>query len=147
MNSLYGRMGLRQELTEYNFMDNLEIEKFSLNANVTIKDIIEFKDRDKSLVITTKNSDEVNLKSSVAIAAAITAYARMELAPLLLDESLDILYIDTDSYKCLQKITELDRYKHLDHSNLGGLKYEEKYSESLFLLPKVYGGIYKESTS
>jgi DNA polymerase type B, organellar and viral len=31
MNSLYGRMGLRQELTEYKFKDKLEIEKFSFN--------------------------------------------------------------------------------------------------------------------
>ncbi len=145
MNSLFGRMGLRQELTEYKFMDKLEIEKFSLNSNVKIKDIIELQDSQKSLVITIKNSDEVNLKSSVAIAAAITAYARMEMAPLLLDEELDILYIDTDSAKSLQKITELDRYKHLDHNNLGGLKYEETYSEYLFLLPKVYGGIIKDT--
>jgi hypothetical protein len=92
-----------------------------------------------------KDSNEVNLKSSVPIAAAISAYARMELAPILLDESLDILYIDTDSFKCKQKITELERYKHLDHNGLGALKYEGTFSESVFLLPKVYGGIYKES--
>lgn len=61
--------------------------------------------------------------------------------PILLDESLDILYIDTDSFKCKQKITELEKYQHLDHDGLGALKYEETYIESLFLLPKVYGGI------
>jgi hypothetical protein len=71
----------------------------------------------------------------------------MELAPILLDPELDILYIDTDSFKCLQKITELERYKHLDHDGLGALKYEGSFSESIFLLPKVYGGIYKDSTS
>jgi hypothetical protein len=147
MNSLYGRMGLRQELTEYKFMNDHEIEKFSMKGNVKIKDIIEFSDSLKSLVITIKNSDEITLKSSVAIASAITAYARMELNELVLDPKLDILYIDTDCAKCHQKITELDRYKHLAHNNLGGLKYEETYSESLFLLPKVYGGIIKDSES
>jgi len=145
MNSLYGRMGLRQELTEYKFMDNLELEKYSIKDNVNIKEIIEFSESLKSLVITIKNSDEITLKSSVAIAAAITAYARMELNELVLDPELDILYIDTDSAKCHQKITDLDRYKYLDHNGLGGLKYEETYIESLFLLPKVYGGIIKDS--
>jgi hypothetical protein len=145
MNSLYGRMGLKQELTEYTFKDKLEIEKFTMNNNITIKDIIEFSDSINSLIVTIKDSDEVSLKSSVPIAAAITAYARMQLAEILLDHDLDILYIDTDSFKCKQKITELDRYKHLDHDGLGALKYEGTFSESLFLLPKVYGGIYIES--
>src|SRR6266704_3873078 len=125
MNSLYGRMGLKQELSEYKFMDILEIEKFSLNKDVNIKDIIEFQNSLKSLVITLKDYDQVELKSSVPIAAAISAYARMELSSILLDEETDILYTDTDSYKYTQKITELERYKHLDHNNLGALKYKE----------------------
>jgi hypothetical protein len=144
MNSLYGRMGLRQELTEYKFMDKNEIEKFSMNDKITIKDIIEFSNSLKSLVMILKTSDEINLKSSVPIAAAITAYARMEMSTILLDPELDILYTDTDSFKCSQKITELERYKHLDHNGLGALKYEETYIESLFLLPKVYGGIIED---
>jgi len=147
MNSLYGRMGLKQELTEYKFMDKVEVEKFSMNENVTIKDIIEFNNLLKSLVITEKYSDEVTLKSSVPIAAAITAHARMYMAPLLLDEELDILYIDTDSFKCTQKITELERYKHLGHNGLGGLKYEYTFKEFIALGPKVYGGILHDDNS
>nr|YP_010192419.1 hypothetical protein LK379_mgp33 [Amanita sinensis]QZN08156.1 hypothetical protein [Amanita sinensis] len=69
----------------------------------------------------------------------------MTLSEVLIDPELDILYIDTDSFKCKQKITELEKYKHLDHEGLGALKYEGSFKESLFLLPKVYGGIYKES--
>jgi hypothetical protein len=145
MNSLSGRMGLRQELTEYKFMNKLDIEKFTLNKDVTIQDIIEFSGSLKSLVATLKDSDQVTLKSSVAIAAAITAYARMTMAPILLDNSLDILYIDTDSFKSTDKITELDRYKYLNHSNLGALKYEYTLKESIFLAPKVYGGIFDDT--
>jgi hypothetical protein len=63
------------------------------------------------------------------------------MAPILLDEELDILYTDTDSAKSTDKITELEIYKHLAHNNLGGLKYEETMIESIFLSPKVYGGI------
>jgi DNA polymerase type B, organellar and viral len=145
MNCLYGRMGLRQEIVNYSFLYKYEIEKLSMEKDLIIKDVIDFDYFDKSLLISIKNKDEVNLKSSVPIAAAITAYARMELSDKLLDSSLDIMYIDTDSFKCKQKITELEKYKHLDHNNLGGLKHEETYIESLFLLPKVYGGIIKDS--
>jgi hypothetical protein len=148
MNSLYGRFGLKQEVTNYSFINNNNIEnhinqKFNFNTNF-IRDIIEFDNLDQSLLITGKIDDLVELISSIPIAAATTAYARMELADILLDEDLDILYLDTDSYKSHQKITELPKYAHLDHNELGGLKYEGTFEESLFLLPKVYGGIYKD---
>jgi hypothetical protein len=145
MNCLYGRMGLKQEIVNYSFLNNNEIEKLTLLENNNIKDIIDFDLFDKKLVITENKNDLVSLKSSVSIAAAISAYARMELAPILLDPELDILYIDTDSYKSKQKIIELPNYKHLDHNELGALKYEGTFSESIFLLPKVYGGISKDS--
>ena len=147
MNCLYGRMGLKQEIVNYTFLTNNEIEQLTMLENNNIKDIIDFDLFDKKLVISENKTDQVHLKSSVSIAAAITAYARMELAPILLDPELDILYIDTDSFKCKQKITELERYKHLDHNELGALKYEYTFSESIFLLPKVYGGIIKDSNS
>ena len=143
MNSLYGRFGLKQELTEFNIIDTANIEEF-VNGK-QISDIIKFENTNKSMIIVKKEQDQVHLESSVSIAAAVTSYARMEMAPLLLDDTLDILYIDTDSAKCKQKITDIEKYKHLDHSGLGALKYEETYSESIFLLPKVYGGIIKDS--
>lgn len=145
MNSLYGRFGLKQELINYTYLYPYEIEKLSMESDINIKDVIEFDGLDKSLLITTKGSEEVSLKSSVPIAAAITARARMELSEVLIDENLDILYIDTDSFKCKQKIIDLPKYDHLNHNELGGLKYEGTFKESIFLLPKVYGGIYKES--
>jgi hypothetical protein len=143
MNALYGRFGLRQELTEFIIMNDVEIEAFIKDK--TINDIIKLEDSDKSVVVLLKKDEELHLESSVSIAAAVTAYARMEMSSILLDNSLDIMYIDTDSYKCKQRITDLSKYKYLDHSGLGALKYEETYSESLFLLPKVYGGLIKDS--
>jgi DNA polymerase type B, organellar and viral len=146
MNSLYGRFGLKQELTEHTLMSSSEIEEMLMSCeDINIEDIIPLDFINKSLVITNKDSDNVFLKSSIPIASAITAYARMERAEIILDESLDILYFDTDGFKSLQKITELPKYKHLDHNGLGGLKYEGTFSESIFLMPKVYGGVYKES--
>ena len=146
MNSLYGRFGLKQELTQHRLMNNSEVEELLTSCeDINIENILPLDFINKSLIITSKNSDEVFLKSSVSIASAITAYARMERAEILLEESLDILYFDTDGFKSLQKITELPKYKHIDHNELGGLKYEGTFSESIFLMPKVYGGIYKKS--
>ncbi len=139
LNSLYGRFGLKQIVKIYQFINNFEIENFTIDKD--IKDIIELIDTNKSVVITEKGmNDDLNLDSSVSIAAAVTSYARIYMAPLLLDEDLDILYTDTDSFKTTNKITELERYKHLDHNKLGGLKYEDTLKESIFLSPKVYGG-------
>jgi len=137
MNCLYGRMGLKQEIVNYTFKTNNEIEKMTMIEINNIKDIVDFECFDKKLVISKNIKDQVCLKSYVAIATAITAYARMELAPILLDPELNILYNDTDSYKSKQKITELERYKHLDHNGLGALKYEYSFNESIFILPKV----------
>jgi DNA polymerase type B, organellar and viral len=145
LNSLYGRFGLRQEIHVYDFIPNKNLEYFTKGLN--INDIIKINDI-YSLVISEKGiEDGLSLNSSVAIAAAVTSYARMYMAPLLLDESLDILYTDTDSFKSKNKITELERYKHLDHNSLGGLKYEETLIESIFLTPKVYGGISLDGNS
>jgi hypothetical protein len=126
-------------------MNNSEVEEMLTSCeDINIENITPLDFINKTLVITSKNSDELFLKSSVPIAAAITTYARMERAEILLDKSLDILYFDTDGFKSLQKITELPKYKHLDHNGLGGLKYEGTFSESIFLMPKVYGGFSKD---
>ena len=70
MNCLYGRMGLKQEIVNYSFLNNNEIEKLTLLENNNIKDIIDFDLFDKKLVISENKNDLVSLKSSVAIAAA-----------------------------------------------------------------------------
>jgi hypothetical protein len=140
MNSLYGRFGLKLELQIFDFVNKNEIEDFINGKN--IKDVIELSETNKSLVISHKGVDDhLELNSSVAIAAAITSNSRMMMAPILLDNDLDILYTDTDSFKTTSKIVELDKYKYLDHKNLGGLAYEETLTESIYLTPKVYGGI------
>lgn len=123
----------------YQFVNNFEIHNFTIGND--IKDIIDLVGTNKSVVISEKDVDDISLESSVFIAAAITSYARKYTAPLLLDDSLDILYTDTDSAKSTVKITELERYQYLNHNNLGGLKYEETMLESIFLSPKLYGGI------
>ena len=139
LNSLYGRLGLKPELQKHDFILNTNLESFVKGLNVI--DIIKVSDK-YSLVITEKGIDDgLILNSSVAIAAAVTSYGRMYMAPMLLDNKLDILYTDTDSAKSTNKITELEKYQYLNHNGLGGLKFEDTMIESIFLSPKLYGGI------
>ncbi len=136
MNSLYGRFGLRPELHEFRILDNLLIDTIHLENN--LDDIIEFPDTNKSMLVINKNMDNLNI--SVAIASAITAYARMIVAPILLDESIKVLYTDTDSYVIEGDLSTLlnGKYAHMLHNELGGLKLEAIFSEFVSLAPKVY---------
>ena len=145
LNSLYGRFGLKLRISIMDLVSSKNIETFIKGLNVS--DVIKITDN-YSLVISEKTvEDGITLNSSVAIAAAVTSNARMYMAPLILDNELDILYTDTDSIKTKVKINEIERYKYLDHDNLGGLKYEYTFQESIYLTPKVYGGIINDKES
>nr|YP_009710566.1 DNA polymerase type B [Amanita pseudoporphyria]QFZ98515.1 DNA polymerase type B [Amanita pseudoporphyria] len=138
MNSLYGRFGLKPDLSQFNLISNKEIDNFILNKGLPIYDIFNVEDTSKSFVINKKLVDTLDI--NVAIAAAITSYARVIMAPILLDEDIPVLYTDTDSF-----VTEVDlsttKYKDLLHNNLGGLKLENIFTEFVSIAPKVYGGI------
>lgn len=85
---------------------------------------------------------EFNLptKSNAAIAAAVTAYARMHMTPLLLNDS--VLYSDTDSIFTTEPIPD-----SLLGSGVGQLKDELAglvIDEAYFLGPKQYGYTYRD---
>jgi hypothetical protein len=148
MNSLYGRFGLKNQLQEFLIFDKiLEDMEFSIrNLDVSILDIYEFEDTEKAFVIINKTVNGLN--SSLPVAAAVTAYARMKMAPILLDNSIKVLYTDTDSYVIegdLEKLCD-GKYKYLLHNELGGLKLERIFSEFIALAPKLYGGILEDKT-
>jgi len=73
----------------------------------------------------------------------------MKMAPILIDEDIPVLYTDTDSYVIEGDLATLlnGKYAHLLHNDLGGLKLETIFSESIFLAPKLYGGILSSDSS
>jgi hypothetical protein len=88
------------------------------------------------------NCSDFNLptKSNVAIAAAITAYARIHMIPLLQD--YDVMYSDTDSIFTYQPLPA-----DLIGPGIGQLKDElngTTIDEAYFLGHKQYGYIYKD---
>ena len=146
MNSLYGRFGLKNTLQEFNLLDINEIETFLSLKNIDCSDILEIDGTNKIFLILNKIVHDLN--SSLPIASAVTAYARMRLAPILLDESIKVLYTDTDSYVIEGDLELLNngKYKSLLHNNIGGLKLEHIFSEFIALAPKLYGGILEDNT-
>lgn len=150
MNSLYGRMGLKKEISEMAIVDRYNFDKISTVFKV--EDYSEFGDEviikynkeiDKdrlSVLERYYDVDEVkklvrrvdvlldNQMSAVQIASAVTSYSRMKI--LEFSEKYDSLYIDTDA---------IYTNKRIEGSNkLGELKFEGEYKTTIFLSSKCY---------
>lgn len=142
LNSLYGRFGMQPQLHSHIFGNFKEIQE--LCRKYEILDYIEL---DKDLFfVSYQSSDNKNLDSSlpksnstgvsVSIASAVTAYARVYMSTFKNNPGYNLYYTDTDSI-FIDK--ELD--PRLVNSNLGNMKLEYKFTDSIFLAPKVYAGM------
>ena len=98
LNSLYGRFGMTIDLVTHEIIDNDFLNEF-LDDHVP-NDVIDLENGKSILTIPSKRdelNDSINMNVSVGIAAAITAFARMHMTPLLQDKSYNVYYTDTDS--------------------------------------------------
>lgn len=156
MNSLYGKFGMKLNITESKLVDNKEINEYV--SIYDVKNIFTF--GEKSLITVEKdpvlekldallaNKDisfekyedlrklkvNVNDNSAVHIASAITAYGRIEIDKFKRDSKLDVYYSDTDSIFCKHPIPS----EYLSNTELGKFKLENEVVEAIFLCPKVY---------
>lgn len=76
---------------------------------------------------------DITGRSNVAIAAAITAYARMGLTDNMMDETNPVYYHDTDSI-----VVQNPRPESSVGKELGQMKREYKIEEGIFAGPKRY---------
>jgi hypothetical protein len=156
LNQLYGIFGRKQDIIETINIYNIDIEKYLLSR--VIKTIIEI-NNDKSclllqanidndiisklnleLDINLNNSSQFEVKSNVALAAAVTAYSRIHMLPFKMSE--DVLYTDTDSIFTSKKLDD-----KLVGKDLGLMKLEldgNIIEEAHFLGIKQYGYTYRE---
>jgi len=149
LNNLYGYFGRKQVgLTTLN-VKNVELDNILLTR--VVKSLTPIND-DYTTVLTYSNinftmleklnnqfqsigSDQQHIMSNVAIASAVTAYARIVMIPYKID--LNTLYTDTDSIFTLVPIDP-----HLIGDQIGLMKDEMNgiiIQEGLFLGPKKYG--------
>jgi hypothetical protein len=152
MNSLYGKFGMNpihdviEVIPKKDLDDYIKLHKTHSIVRETsdfsmVKRPIEGStiDPTKILYTTTEGRSEafrseLLSKSNVAIAAAITAYARIALSNLMRDESNPVFYHDTDSI-IVQKPLD-DKFVGPE---LGQMKLEHKIDHAVFAGPKLYG--------
>jgi hypothetical protein len=156
MNSFYGFFGRTIEINEFINVYNNDIP-FYLVTRV-VKNIIEINDEISGLVISSNiNHENLNIlnstyklskepkyipiKTNVAIASAVTAYARMQMMDLKLDP--EVFYTDTDSI-----ITSRELPAEFIGSELGLLKDElngKVILEAYFIGIKEFGYTYEDN--
>ena len=155
LNQLYGVFGRRKDTLQTKLIPNSELGSYL--AKYIVKSIIEINESASVLLI--KNNvnakivqklniffetdfinPESDVKSNVAIASAVTAYARIHMVKLkmqCLNEGIDILYSDTDSI-----FTNKPLPQNLVGKELGQLKDElnnKVIQEAYFFGIKQYG--------
>jgi len=141
MNSLYGRFGMDDNFIISEIISKENFEKYEeLDKDNSILDVIEL---DNNLLVQSKNS-KVELDTlldngsethnvNIAIAAAITAYARIHMTQFKNNDKFNLYYTDTDSAYIDSPLDE-----NLIGSNLGLMKLECICNDAVFLTPKVY---------
>ena len=147
MNSLYGKFGMNTEMTKVEIIDNdtEKINKYLDKINTSITDVILLENKIVLMYITNKftPSDIDNvfhddvfhaLDVNIAIASAITAYARIKMSYFKNNPSYKLFNSDTDNIVINKPLPD-----HLIGKDLGLMKLEHTISKGVFLAPKLYG--------
>ena len=145
MNSLYGKFGMDPETTKIEILANKDYNKYLDKFNTSITDIIHLENH----VVLITNTNEFNpntdtpftdldvshkMDVNVAIASAITAYARIKMSYFKNNPAFKLYYSDTDSAVIDSPLPDF-----MVGPALGQMKLEHVINKAVFLAPKVYG--------
>ena len=134
LNSVYGRFAMKPIVSKTEFHARyLDIWEF-IEDN-TIEDWIDIDKDNILLTYRSKNEDgvlDIEYSNSIAIASAVTAYARVFMSKFKNNSSFILLYTDTDSI-FIEGILPEDMIGPL----LGQFKLENIFQEIVFLGPKI----------
>jgi hypothetical protein len=144
MNSLYGKFGMKSETTKVEVVLNKDLTKYLDKFNTSIADII-YLENHVILIINTNEfkphsespSTEIDLihkmDTNVAIASAISAYARIHMSQFKNNPLFKLYYSDTDS-----AVFNTPLPLEYVGTELGQMKLEHVITKAVFLAPKVY---------
>lgn len=154
LNSLYGKFGMKSETTKVVILENnnKELNKNLDKFNTNIVDIIHLENYTIIIYITNKFvPDDVKdvflddpfhqMDTNIAVASAITSYARIYMSYFKNNSDFNLYYSDTDSAVINKPLPD-----NLIGNALGQLKLENTITKAVFLAPKVYGLIDTEAT-
>jgi len=136
LNSLYGRFGMDDKFTCTDILDKIDSEKFIDLAPENIIDILEL-GTDHYLIESQSQSELLNTyldngsethNVNIAVASAITAYARIHMSQFKNNKEYKLFYKDTDSLYINKPLDE----KYISNSELGKLKLESINNKAIF---------------
>ena len=134
---------MRDDFSESLIIDKLNYKEFESKNIDSITKII---DLENSVMVELKSpknlnslmlADRAENQTNIAVASAITAYARIEMANLfkfLIDNGYTIFYCDTDCVVVNKPLPD----DMVSSTELGKLKLEHTIKKGIFLAPKVY---------
>jgi hypothetical protein len=142
LNSLYGRFGMDDSFSNTKIIPKADYLGFEGKFKENIEDLIELGDnfliqyKDPQGELNSQlDSGKANQNINIAIASAVTAYARIHMSQFKNNQSLPRLYYtDTDSLYFDGPLPD----SFIDPTELGKLKLEGIYDQAVFLAPKVY---------
>jgi DNA polymerase elongation subunit (family B) len=105
------------------------LEDIELGDKVLVKHRFEIKDQQNMLY---GNLETHN--TNIAIASAITAYARIHMSQFKNNDNFELYYSDTDSIYIDKPLPE----SLVNNKILGKMKLEHIINKTIFLAPKVY---------
>jgi len=137
MNSLYGRFGMDDIFNRiniihkdfYNDFENKHMENIKKSTKIENYFLVEYAKPEA------ENLEE-NHDTSIAVAAAITAYSRIYMTQFKNNPKINLYYTDTDSIY-VDESSEIDA-SLIDNKMLGKLKLENVCNKAIFLSPKLY---------
>jgi hypothetical protein len=136
LNSLYGRFGMNDNFLEIDIIHKdfyADFENIFFDNIVESQDLGDYKLVQYKIVDELENDDAIH-NTSIAIAAAITAYSRIHMSQFKNDPKINLYYTDTDSIYTDSNIDD----SFLSETVLGKLKLENTCNKAIFLAPKVY---------
>lgn len=147
MNSLYGKFGMRTEITRveiFNISSAYEREIFHSLLDTWAETVHDWFETDthlfvvKDSIVDLKYNEEQNyyhgLDVNIAIASAITSHARVVMSAYKNSNLFTLYYSDTDSIVIDRPLPE-----GLVGAMMGQMKLEYVIQKAVFLAPKVYG--------
>lgn len=144
LNSLYGRFGMDDSFTYTQIISKKDYINFEKQEGAveSIQELIELGDNYLLQIKNPKVELETRLDNgsethnvNIAIAAAVTAYARIHMSQFKNNPDLpNLYYTDTDSLYFDGPLPE----EFVSATKLGGLKLEGIFDEALFLASKFY---------
>jgi len=137
LNSLYGRFGMDDNFPNidvihkdfYPDFENKFIDNIINSQDIGDYKLVKYKKPENHI-----ENEEATHNVSIAIASAITAYARIHMSQFKNNPKINLYYSDTDSIYTDSDIDE----SFISNKILGKLKLENTCKKAIFLAPKVY---------